>query len=84
MGKVSNTGVPFIAAVFPKAAAATANAGDVLHRLDAHHIFRHLVAELPLDAEPEWCSMRNGERRSVHLIGEEVWGWNASSNPTDS
>src|SRR6185437_16290287 len=32
--------------IFPEAAAPAADADDVIDRLDAHHIFRHLVTEL--------------------------------------
>src|SRR5262245_52558030 len=70
----SNAGVPLIAAIFPEAAAAAANSGEPLHRLDTHHIFRHLVAELALDAEPERRTVGDRERRAVHLIGEDRLG----------
>src|SRR6516165_642829 len=70
----SNAGIPFVAAIFPKSAAAAANAGDPIDRLDAHHIFCHLVAELPLDAESQRCAMRNGKRRAIHLISKDRLG----------
>jgi hypothetical protein len=55
--KRSNAGVPLIAEVFPETPAAPANAGDLTDRLDAHDVFRHLVAELTLDAQPQGCAM---------------------------
>src|SRR5262245_3589502 len=67
----SNAGVPLIAAIFPEAAAAAANSGKPLHRLDTHYVFCHLVAELALDAEPERRAMRNWQRRAVHVVGED-------------
>src|SRR5262245_17739109 len=67
----SNARVPLIAAVFPEAAAAATNAGEPFDRLDAHHVFRHLVTELPLEAKSERRAMRNGQRRAVHVIGED-------------
>ncbi len=39
-------------------------------RFDPHHVFRHLVAELPLDAEPQRRAVRDGKRLVVHLVGE--------------
>ena len=50
---------------------AAANGGDLVHRLDPHHVFRHLVAELPLDAQPERRAVRNRQRLIVHLVGED-------------
>src|SRR6476619_3012870 len=77
----SNAGVPLIAAIFPEAATAAANAGDPIDRLDAHHIFRHLVAELPLDPEPERRAVWNWQRRTVHLIGEDRLGMEGILKP---
>src|SRR4029078_5678588 len=68
---VSIPGVPCEAPISPEAAAPAANSGKPIHRLDTHHIFRHLVTELALDAEPERRTMRNWQRRTVHVVGEE-------------
>ena len=45
--------VPFITAIFPIAAAAAMQLGEALHQLDARDVLRHLVAELPLEAQPQ-------------------------------
>ena len=66
----SDASVPFVAAIFPEAAMAAADRRNPIHRLDAHHIFRHLVTELALDPEPERRAVRNGQRRAVHVVGE--------------
>src|SRR5262245_49971964 len=71
LGEGSNAGVPFVAAIFPEAAVAATNPGKPLPRLDTHYVFRHLVAELALDAEPERRAMRNWQRRAVHVVGED-------------
>jgi hypothetical protein len=47
-GFPSNTPrIPFTTAIFPIAAAAAMQIGEALHQLDAHDVFRHLVAEMP-------------------------------------
>src|ERR1700745_3110920 len=43
----SDPPVPFTTAIFPIAAAAAVQIGEALHQLDAHHVFRHLVAGCP-------------------------------------
>jgi len=46
-------------------------AGEALHQLDAHDVFRHLVAELPFEAQPQRRAVGNGQRLAVHVIGED-------------
>src|SRR4029078_12477839 len=66
----SDAGVPLVAEIFPEAAAPAADADDVIDPLDAHHIFRHLVTELPLDPEPQRGAVGNWKSLIVHLVGE--------------
>src|SRR5712672_3403466 len=49
----SDPRIPLIPAIFPIAAAAAMQIGEALHQLDAHDVFRHLVAELPLEPQPQ-------------------------------
>lgn len=48
----SNPGVPLIATVLPKPAIAAPEIIEPIADLDAHHIFRMLVAEMALDPQP--------------------------------
>src|SRR5713226_10104435 len=70
-GSTSDPRLLLITAIFPIAAAAAMQIGEALHQLDAHDVFRHLVAELPLEAQPQRRAVRNGQRLTVHVIGED-------------
>src|SRR5579872_3910393 len=70
-GRRLNPRVPFVAAILPEAAAASAERSEFLARLDPHDIFRHLIAELALDPEPQWRAMLDRQARAVHVIGED-------------
>src|SRR5258708_6819347 len=61
--RASDSGVPLVAAVLPESALAAAHIREGLDRLDPHHIFRHLVAELALDTQAQRGAMRDGQRR---------------------
>src|SRR5262249_7508835 len=65
------TGVPLVAQIFPETAAPAADLGEVVDRFDAHHVLRHLVTELPLDAQPQGSAVRDRKRLIVHLVGED-------------
>ncbi len=39
-------------------------------QFDTHHVFRHLVAKLALDAQPDWGAVRDRESLVVHLVGQ--------------
>ena len=67
----SDPRVPLVAAVLPEAAAAARDVGEAFDRLDAHHVFRHLVAELALDPQPQRRAVLDGQGREVHLVGED-------------
>jgi hypothetical protein len=45
--------------------------GEALHQLDPHDVFRHLVAELPFEAQPQRRAVGNGQRLVAHVIGED-------------
>ena len=64
-------GVPLVAAVLPEAAAAAAEAGEAVDQLDAHDVFRLLVAELALDPQPQRRAMRDRQVLAVHAIGQD-------------
>src|SRR4029078_9182356 len=66
----SYSGIPFVATVFPKSAVAATYCREASDGFDPHHVFRHLVTELPLDTQPQWCAIRNRQRLLVHIIGE--------------
>src|SRR5579863_10545905 len=67
----SDSRVPFVAAILPKAAVAPADVAEGLDGFDAHHVFRHLVAELAFDPQAQRGAMGYGKRFIVHLIGED-------------
>jgi hypothetical protein len=64
-GSASYPRVPLITPIFPIAAAAAMQIGEALHQLDAHDVFRHLVAELPFEAQPQRRAVGNGQRLAV-------------------
>ncbi len=61
--------VPGIAKVFPIAALAPTKRRETLDRLDPHDVFRHLVAELTFDTQPQRRAMRNVQRLVIHIVG---------------
>src|SRR5262245_59683384 len=63
-------GVPRIAKIFPIAALATPDILEAFDRLDTHEVFRHLVTELALDAQPQRRTMGNVEHLVVHVVGK--------------
>src|SRR5262245_5200057 len=71
MASISDAGIPLVAQILPEATAAAPNAAEAFDRFDPHHVFRHLVAELPLDAEPQRRAVGDGKRPVVHLVGED-------------
>ena len=52
LADVLHTGVPLVSAIFPKPAFASADLAEVLDHLDSHHVFRVLVTQLALHAQP--------------------------------
>src|ERR1700756_1032928 len=67
----SDPRIPLIPAIFPIAAAAAMPLGEALHQPDAHDVLRHLVAELPFEAQPQRRAVGNGQPLAVHVIGED-------------
>src|ERR1700732_1948792 len=70
-GRTSDPRVPLITAIFPIAAVAAVQIGEALHQLDPHDVFRHLVAKLPLEAQPQRRAVGNGQWLAIHVIGED-------------
>ena len=73
-GLQSDAGKPLVAAVFPVAALAAADSREALHRLDAHDVLRHLVAELAFDAHAQRRAVldRQRARRSARTPGSSA------------
>src|SRR5262245_21769920 len=71
---ILNSGVPFIALVFPISAFPTADVAEGLDQLDTHHILRVLIAELALESEPQRRTMRDIQWPTVQLIGQNGLG----------
>src|SRR5882672_11656414 len=63
--------VPGIAKVFPIAALAPTKRRETLDRLDPHDVFRHFVAELTFDTQPQRRAMRNVQRLVIHIVGQD-------------
>ena len=55
--------IPIIAAVFPIAALALAEALKALDQFDFLDVFRHLIAELTFDPEPQGRAVALGRAR---------------------
>src|SRR6188768_3152850 len=70
----SNSSIPFIAAVFPVAAAAARDAGETVGDFDAFDIFGLFVAELPLHPKAQRRAMRHIQRLAVHGKGHDGLG----------
>src|SRR5678816_594235 len=69
--RCSDARVPLVALVFPVAALPFADARETFDELEAHHVFRVLVAELPLDAQPDRRAVRYGQRLVVQRVCEQ-------------
>src|SRR3569833_566988 len=69
--ETSDSRVPLVALVFPVAAVAAVQLRKALHRLDAHHVVRMLVAELARDAQAHGRTVRNRQRLVVQLVGQQ-------------
>src|SRR5579862_608880 len=68
----SDARIPVVVAlVLPKAAASAAYSRQDGHGLDAHYIFRVLVAELTFDPQPQGSAVPDGERLVIHRVGEQ-------------
>ena len=70
-GGTLDPGIPLVALVFPIAAAAAADLGETVDRLDPHHEFRVLVAKLPLDAQANGRAVGDRQRLVIEFIGED-------------
>ena len=53
MTKGSDPGEPLIPLVLPVTALPAGDPGEAIDQLDLHHVLRVLVAQLPLDAQPD-------------------------------
>src|SRR5262245_9664581 len=58
----SDAAVPVIAVIFPVAALSHADGGETVDQFDPAEVFRHLVADLPLDPCTKWRAVFDGER----------------------
>ena len=65
----SNTGVPFVPAVFPIAAVSAPQSGEAVDQLDAHEVFCLFVAELSLDPQAQRRAVAGAQVLAVHLVG---------------
>src|SRR5438270_12947329 len=65
--RVLDSRIPSVAQILPIAALAPAHLPEAVDQFDAHHVFCHLVAELPLDPEPDRRPVRNRQSLVVHL-----------------
>src|SRR5208282_1497036 len=70
----SDPRVPLVAAVLPEPAAPARNASEAVDRFDSHHVFGHLVAELPLDPQSERRAVLDLEGGEIHLVGQDGLG----------
>src|SRR5579875_3456540 len=67
-GSLSDSCIPFIAAIFPETALAAPDPIEPIGRFDTHHIFCVFVAELPFDPQPERSAVANGQRFIVQPV----------------
>src|SRR5687768_3500729 len=67
----SNTAIPVVTVVLPIAALAAADRAETVDQLDPVQIFRHLVAELSLDTNPQRRAVLDGQRLAVEAVGED-------------
>ena len=66
----SNPAEPVVAAVFPIAALAETHRRETVDQLDLVDVFRHLVAELALDAHAQRRAVFHRQRLAVEAVGE--------------
>src|ERR1700691_108576 len=57
--------------MFPEAALAAAEGCEGIDQLDSHHVFRHLVAELPPETQAQWCAIGDRQGLAVQLVGKK-------------
>jgi hypothetical protein len=62
---LSNTGVPFIAAVLPRPTIPSSDLIKAINDLYSAQEFRHLVPELSFDSKPQGRAVRKTQRRAV-------------------
>src|SRR5690606_10304829 len=67
----SDTRVPLIAAVLPVTALTLADLAEAGHCLNSSQVLGVLVAEVPLNAQPQRSSVADRERLTVKLMGDE-------------
>jgi hypothetical protein len=60
--------IPFIAAILPKAAMATADVRKALDEFDRHYIFGHLIAELALYPDAQRRAIGTARQRKLTSI----------------
>src|SRR3954471_19966843 len=68
--RTSYSCIPLVAQVFPVAAFAPADLVEGRDELDAHDVFRHLVAKLAFDARTYRSAVGNWQHFVVQLISE--------------
>ncbi len=80
-----NTGIPVIIdVIFPVSALAQTYVSQTVHRIDPHQIFGVLIAQLPLDAQPQGAPWPMSSIRPFMPQARIVWGWKASIRSIDS
>src|SRR5436190_22998339 len=62
--------IPLVAAIFPEAALALADAVESFDGLDAGQVFGVLVADLALDPQPQRRAVADRQRIAVHAVGQ--------------
>ncbi len=67
----SDSGVPFVPAVFPIAAVPAPQAVETIHWFDVHDVFGLFVPQLPLDPEAQGSAVADAEVLAVHLVGKD-------------
>src|ERR1700733_14762286 len=68
---VSDPGIPGVALILPVAPLPFTDMSVSFDQLDAHDVFRHLIAELALDTKADRSAVCNREDLVVHLVGED-------------
>ena len=67
----SDPRVPLVALVLPVAALAAGDLGELDDEFDRRDVLRVLVAQLPLDAQPQRRAVGHRQRRVVQVVGED-------------
>src|SRR4026207_410704 len=62
---------PFVAPVLPITALTAPDVRVALDELYAHDVLGHLVAELPLDPQPDRCTVRNRQHSIVQRVRKD-------------